>query len=113
MDCLFCKIATGQIPVKTVYNDIDVIAFYDLHPQAPTHILVIPKHHFSSLNDAELENVTLLGKLLIIAKNISDENHFSQEGYRLVINTQADGGQTIGHLHVHLLAGRQMTWPPG
>jgi histidine triad (HIT) family protein len=113
VNCLFCKIATGEIAVTKVYEDNDVIAFYDLHPQAPTHILLVPKEHISSLNDTAPENITLLGNLLIAAKKISIDNNFSQEGYRVVINTHVNGGQSIWHLHLHLLAGRQMTWPPG
>lgn len=113
MDCLFCKIAHGEIHVQPVFENKDIIAFNDIAPQAPIHILVIPKLHIESLNNAKPDNTLLLGNLLDAAKRIAEEKGIAQDGYRLVINTQAGAGQTVWHLHIHLLAGRQMTWPPG
>jgi histidine triad (HIT) family protein len=110
-DCLFCKIVAGEIPADKVYEDDFVLAFNDIDPQAPTHILIIPKIHITSVNDAEDEN--LMGKLIITAKNLARDLGFSENGYRLVINCGDDGGQAVGHIHLHLLAGRQLTWPPG
>jgi histidine triad (HIT) family protein len=110
-DCLFCKIVAGEIPADKVYEDDFVLAFNDIDPQAPTHILIIPKIHISSTNDAKDEN--LMGKLIITAKNLARDLGFSENGYRLVINCGDDGGQAVGHIHLHLLAGRSLTWPPG
>lgn len=116
-DCLFCKIAAGEIPVTRLYEDDDVLAFPDIHPQAPVHILVIPKRHFNSLAQVTPEESGLLGQLLTTAATIAEQRGFSQRsdggGFRVVINTGRDGGQTVDHLHLHLLAGRPMGWPPG
>jgi histidine triad (HIT) family protein len=114
MDCLFCKIVSGAIPVKTVFEDEQAIAFRDINPQAPTHILVVPKKHVASLADvgATQANEVLLGHLLTVVAQIAHSESLSG-GYRIVINTGSDGGQTVDHLHLHLLAGRAMHWPPG
>ena len=112
MDCLFCKIASGAIPVKRLYEDDHILAFPDINPQAPTHILVIPKKHFASLAHTTAEDTEMLGHLMAEAAKIASAEKLDN-GYRLVINTGPDGGQTVGHLHVHLLGGRHMTWPPG
>ena len=112
MDCLFCNIASGTIPVKHLFENEHLLAFPDINPQAPTHILIIPKQHFSSLAHTTSEQTELLGQLLIAAAEIAQQQQLAT-GYRLVINTGPDGGQTVGHLHVHLLGGRHMTWPPG
>lgn len=112
-NCIFCKIADGSIPSETVYEDEVSIAFNDLSPQAPTHILIIPREHIDSLNMAGQENRDTLGKLLLTAAEIAREKGFAENGYRVVINTNADGGQTVFHLHVHLLAGRSFVFPPG
>ena len=116
-DCLFCKIAAGLIPVSRLYEDEHVLAFPDLHPQAPTHILLIPKQHFGSLAHTASEDAVMLGKLFaaaaVVAKQQNLDPHPRGGGYRLVVNTGADGGQTVEHLHVHLLGGRHMGWPPG
>jgi histidine triad (HIT) family protein len=111
-DCLFCKIASGAIPVNRLYEDEQVLAFPDIHPQAPVHILVIPRQHFASLAHTAPEDATLLGHLLAAAAQIARQQNLAK-GYRLVINTGNDGGQTVEHLHVHLLGGRHMGWPPG
>ncbi len=112
-DCIFCKIATGQIPSERVFEDDICVAFNDLSPQAPTHILIIPREHFDSLDKAGSGQEGQLGHLLITAAKIARDNGFAENGYRVVINTNSDGGQTVFHLHVHLLAGRQFVFPPG
>ena len=112
-DCIFCKIATGDIPSTRVYEDDVCIAFNDLSPQAPTHILVIPRQHVDSLAEASQGDKDMLGHLLLASADIAREQGFSDDGYRVVVNTNGDGGQTVFHLHVHLLAGRRLTWPPG
>jgi histidine triad (HIT) family protein len=112
-NCLFCKIVAGEISSKKVYEDDVCIAFNDISPQAPTHILVIPREHFASLNEAESKHKETLGHLLLTAAEIARKNGFAENGYRVVINTNDDGGQTVFHLHVHLLGGRQFIFPPG
>jgi histidine triad (HIT) family protein len=111
-DCLFCKIASGTIPVTRLFENDHVLAFPDIHPQAPVHILIIPKRHFASLTHASSSDAQLLGELLLAAKDVAQRQHLDN-GFRLVINTGPDGGQTVDHLHIHLLGGRQMHWPPG
>lgn len=112
-DCLFCKIIAGDIPSSRVHEDEHCVAFDDISPQAPTHILVVPKLHFDSLDKAEKEHQGTLGHLLLTAADIARQKGFSEDGYRVVINTNADGGQTVFHLHVHLLGGRTFVFPPG
>ena len=112
-DCIFCKIVDGSIPSTKVYEDDVCIAFNDLTPQAPTHILVIPKEHIDSLAKTGANHKDALGHLLLSAAEIARDRGFSDDGYRVVINTNVDGGQTVFHLHVHLLAGRQFVFPPG
>ncbi|WP_426992132.1 histidine triad nucleotide-binding protein [Methylomonas sp. CM2] len=110
-DCLFCKMVAGEIKPDVVYEDDKVLAFRDLHPQAPLHVLVIPKRHIANLND--LDDAELGGHLLQTAAKIAKELGYADSGYRTVLNCNADGGQTVFHLHLHLLAGRAMHWPPG
>ncbi len=113
-DTLFGRIIRGEIPSDKVFEDDDVLAFRDIHPAAPTHILVNPKARANATIDAATpEDAARHGKLLLTAAQIARDHGFAQDGYRLVINTHDDGGQTVYHLHVHLLAGRQLTWPPG
>jgi histidine triad (HIT) family protein len=112
MDCLFCKIVSGAIPVTRLYEDEHVLAFPDIHPQAPTHILIIPKQHIASHAHAAAADKEMLGHMMFAAGEIARAQHLDN-GYRLVINTGPDGGQTVDHLHVHLLGGRPMGWPPG
>ncbi len=112
MDCIFCKIVAGTIPSKKVKEDEHFLAFHDIEPKAPKHILVIPKKHLASLAEAEPEDEPLLGRLLLAAGEIAREQGLGK-GYRVVISTGAEGGQTVDHLHLHLLGGRQMHWPPG
>lgn len=112
-DCLFCKIIAGDIPSNKVYADDHVYAFHDINPAAPTHILVIPKKHLHAVNSATADDEALMGKLLLAANRIADEAGLAESGFRYVINTGNEGGQTVFHLHLHILGGRQMTWPPG
>lgn len=112
-DCLFCKIVAGEIPSSKLYEDDRCFAFNDISPQAPTHVLVVPREHVDSLDTAREGNKELLGHLLLTAAKIAREKGFSDDGYRVVINTNADGGQTVFHLHVHLLGGRPFVFPPG
>lgn len=110
--CLFCRIVAGEIPAKVVHDDEDVLAFRDISPQAPVHVLLIPKRHIASVGDATEEDTALLGKLLLVAKGIAEKEGIAS-GFRLVTNRGAEAGQSVFHLHVHLLGGRPMGWPPG
>ncbi|HKX83798.1 MAG TPA: histidine triad nucleotide-binding protein [Pyrinomonadaceae bacterium] len=110
-DCIFCKIVSGEIPSTRVYENDTAIGFNDLNPQAPVHILIVPKVHVDSLDKAS--DPESLGRLLIAAAEIARRDGFAENGYRVVINTNVDGGQTVFHLHVHLLAGRPFVFPPG
>jgi histidine triad (HIT) family protein len=112
-NCLFCKIIAGEIPTAKVYQDEICMAFNDISPQAPTHVLIVPREHFASLAAAEDKHRETLGHLLLTGARIAREKGFANEGYRTVINTNAGGGQTVFHLHVHLLGGRQFIFPPG
>jgi histidine triad (HIT) family protein len=112
-DCLFCKMVTGDIPCDVVYSDDDVLAFRDINPAAPTHILIIPKKHIASVADAGAEDEALMGKLLLRANDIAEQEGLTADGFRYVINTGGHGGQTVFHIHLHILGGRQMVWPPG
>jgi histidine triad (HIT) family protein len=112
MSCLFCKIAAGTIPSTPVYQDELTYAFADINPMAPVHILIVPREHISSLIDADESKGALLGRLLWAAAEIA-RNKGLGKGYRVVVNTGEDGGQTVDHLHLHLLGGRAMSWPPG
>jgi len=113
MDCLFCKIASGDIPASIVYEDDDLVAFNDIRPQAPKHVLIIPKKHIATINDTNSSHQTLLGRMVLSAKAIAKELQISDSGYRLLFNVNSGGGQEVYHIHLHLLGGRQMTWPPG
>ncbi len=111
MSCLFCRIVAGEIPATEVYRTPTLVAIRDIGPQAPTHVLVIPRRHIESLNDAE--DGALLGELLLAGRHIARMERIDGRGYRLVINTNAEAGQSVPHLHVHVLGGRAMGWPPG
>ena len=113
MDCIFCKIANKEIPSTIVYEDDEIIAFRDVNPEAPVHILVIPRKHIGSLNAATAEDERLLGKILLTIRQIAEEQGIAEEGYRVVNNCGELGGQTVQHLHFHLLGGREMLWPAG
>jgi len=112
-DCLFCKIRDSEIPANIAYENDDVLAFHDVNGQAPVHILIIPKKHISTINDITGDDELTMGKLFSAAKTIAQQEGVSEEGYRLVINCNERAGQTVFHIHMHLLAGRGMTWPPG
>ena len=109
--CIFCKIVAGEVPAQVVKQADGMLAFTDLNPQAPTHLLIIPTTHIGSLNDAK--DPQLLGSLLGFARDLAREKGLDTRGYRVVVNTNPDGGQTVFHLHLHLLGGRPMNWPPG
>lgn len=113
MSCLFCRIASGEIPASTVYEDDEVLAFGDINPQAPLHVLVIPRRHIATLNDLHESDQALVGQLVRRAAAIAVEKGFAQRGYRTVFNCNAEAGQTVFHIHLHLLAGRTLAWPPG
>jgi len=112
-NCLFCKMVSGAIQPKKVYEDHDVLAFHDIQPQAPTHVLVIPKKHITTVNDFSDADATLIGKVVLAGKRVATELGIADSGYRLVTNCNAEGGQLVWHMHLHVLGGRQMTWPPG
>lgn len=112
-DCIFCKIVKGEIPSEKVYEDDLVLAFNDLTPQAPVHTLIISKTHISSANDIDDTNSHIIGRVFETVSKLAKEKGFDQDGYRVVNNCGVDGGQTVGHIHFHLLAGRQLQWPPG
>lgn len=113
MSCLFCQIIAGEIPAKIVYQDDTVLAFEDIAPKAPTHILVIPRKHLATVNDLTDTDTAVAGQLVQTAKILAKKLGIAEDGYRLVINCNDQGGQEIHHIHLHLLGGRQMTWPPG
>lgn len=112
-ECIFCKIASGAIPATVVYKDDSVIAFRDLHPQAPTHVLVIPRRHIATLLDAGDDQALLLGRLQRAAIEVARQEGLADSGFRLVTNCGAGAGQSVFHVHVHLLGGRRLSWPPG
>jgi len=112
-NCLFCKIVAGEIPAAKIFEDERAVVFRDINPQAPTHALVIPRKHVASLNEASEEDEALLGHLLLVAARVARDEGLAGSGYRTVINTGAEAGQTVFHIHVHLVGGRRLTWPPG
>jgi histidine triad (HIT) family protein len=112
MDCLFCKIISKQIPSTFIYEDEKVVAFKDISPQAPVHILIVPKEHIESNDDITERNSNIVGHVFFVAKKLAKELGL-EEGYRIVNNCKDDGGQTVNHIHFHVLGGRQMMWPPG
>ena len=112
-DCLFCQIVDGAIPAKKIYEDEQVIAFDDINPQAQVHVLVIPKRHVVSLADTQESDAALLGQLLVVCAKMARDYGIVESGYRVVANTGREAGQTVFHLHLHVLGGRTFTWPPG
>ena len=112
-DCLFCKLIAGQIPATIIYQNDHVVAFKDITPQAPTHVLVVPRRHIATLNDLTPEDDALVGEMVRSAAAIAQDHGHAAAGYRTVFNCNAGAGQTVFHLHLHLLGGRKMTWPPG
>ena len=113
MNCLFCKIAQGEISATVIFEDNDIMAFHDIQPQAPTHVLIIPKNHIATLNDTHDQDDQLLGRMVARARKLAQAEGLSEIGYRLVFNVNSGGGQVVYHIHLHLLGGRLMTWPPG
>ena len=112
-DCLFCKIASGDIPADIIFEDDFSVAFRDINPQAPTHVLVIPRRHIPTINDLSADDTADIGRLYLAAGKIAAEEGFAEPGYRVVMNCNAAAGQTVFHVHLHLLGGRQFNWPPG
>ena len=112
-DCIFCKVARGEAPAKVVYEDGDLLAFKDINPQAPVHILIIPKRHIPNLAALEAGDEALVGKIHALAKTLAREHSMVQCGFRVVVNSGPDAGESVPHLHFHLLGGRRMGWPPG
>lgn len=113
MDCLFCSITKGEIPSTKIYEDDLVYVFADIAPQAPVHMVMVPKAHIASANELTEENAAVVGHIFAVAAKLAKEQGFAENGYRIVNNCGEDGGQTVGHLHFHLLAGRNLGWPPG
>ena len=111
--CLFCRIARGEIPAKLAYQDDDVLAFHDIDPKAPVHVLIIPRAHIASINELDGTQAATIGKLHVVARDLARELGVFAGGYRLVINTGPDAGQSVEHIHLHLLGGRHLKWPPG
>jgi len=112
-DCLFCRIVAGSIPAQVVHKDDSVVAFRDVNPQAPLHVLIVPTKHIATVNDLTAEDDALIGSMFRRAAAIAAEHGYAERGYRTVFNTNRDAGQTVFHVHLHLLAGRGLTWPPG
>jgi len=112
-ECLFCRIVKGELPANIVYESDTVIAFRDLHPQAPTHVLVIPRRRIATLNDLTPDDAPLMGEMALAAQAIARQEGIGERGYRTIMNCNLAGGQTVYHIHLHVLGGRQMTWPPG
>ena len=113
MSCLFCRIAAGEIPASKVFEDADVLAFNDINPQAPLHVLVIPKRHIATTSDLAEADEALVGKMVRTAAALAAQKGYAERGYRTVFNCNAEAGQTVFHIHLHLLAGRNLGWPPG
>ena len=112
-DCLFCKIINGEVSANIIFENEDVLAFEDIEPQAPIHLLVIPKKHIASINDISLEDKNICAEMLLAAKELANIMNVNDSGYRTIFNTNKDAGQTVFHIHMHFLAGRKMKWPPG
>ena len=112
MDCLFCRIIRGEIPAKKIYEDEEIFVFEDINPQAPTHMLIIPKKHIVGLREAEVEDASIIGRLHLVAAQIARDRKI-ENGYRTVLNVGPGAGQSVFHLHLHLLGGRPLSWPPG
>lgn len=113
MDCIFCKIIKGELPAKIIYEDKEIIAVNDIHPRAPIHQLIIPKEHIATLNDLTENKISLIGHMLLTAARLAADADIAKSGYRTVFNCNKDGGQEVYHLHLHLLGGRSLHWPPG
>lgn len=112
-DCIFCQVIAKKLPSKMEYEDDDIVVFWDINPQAPTHLLVVPKKHIAKISDFKEEDIHILNKMVVIAKNVATRLNLNEKGFRLVINEGRDSGQSIFHVHLHLLSGRRLMWPPG
>lgn len=112
-DCIFCKIANHEVNARIVFENERVVAFHDLFPAAPTHLLVIPKRHYDTLNDVPASEAAILGELMTTAVQLARDHDLAEDGYRVVMNCNQNGGQSVYHIHLHLLAGRRLSWPPG
>jgi histidine triad (HIT) family protein len=112
-DCLFCKIIAAEIPADIIYESPDVIAFRDINPQAPTHVLIVPRRHIATINELADTDTDVVGRLFLAARDIAKQEGFAEDGYRVTMNCNAAAGQTVFHIHLHLLGGRNFTWPPG
>lgn len=112
-DCLFCKIVAGEIDADVVYRDDDVVAFRDINPQAPTHVLIVPRNHVATINDLTQGNVADVGSLFLAAKAVAKQESLDEKGYRVVMNCMEGAGQSVFHIHLHVLGGRSLRWPPG
>ena len=113
MSTIFSKIINKEIPAEIVYEDDELLAFNDINPQAPVHILIIPKKEIKTLNDIQIEDKDILGKMILLAKDLAKKHNVDESGYRTVFNCNDDGGQTVFHIHLHLIGGRSLSWPPG
>jgi histidine triad (HIT) family protein len=112
-NCIFCRVARGEIPASTVFEEDDLVAFHDIDPKAPTHVLVIPRRHITSVDALTEADAGIAGRLLLAARRVARETGIAEGGFRLVVNTGEEGGQSVDHLHVHVLGGRSLAWPPG
>lgn len=112
-DCLFCRVAGEEIPADVIHSDPEVVAFRDIHPQAPTHVLIIPRKHIPSVTDLDSHEAGVMGRLFLVARDLARKEGIAEEGYRLVVNTGRGAGQSVFHVHMHLLGGRSLKWPPG
>jgi histidine triad (HIT) family protein len=112
-ECIFCKIVSGEVPAEIIFQDEVCLAFRDINPAAPVHVLIIPKTHIPTLGDLTPEHESITGHILTVAKTIAQDLGVAESGYRVIANCNSDGGQTVFHIHFHLLGGRQLTWPPG
>jgi histidine triad (HIT) family protein len=112
-NCIFCRVARGEIPASTVFEEDDLVAFHDIDPKAPTHVLVIPRRHITSVDALTEADAGIAGRLLLAARRVARETGIAEGGFRLVVNTGEEGGQSVDHLHVHVLGGRSLVWPPG
>jgi len=112
-DCLFCKILAGDVPAELVYESNEAIAFRDINPKAPSHVLIIPRQHIETINDLGPGDAALVGNLFLVARQVAKDEGIADNGYRVVMNCNADAGQTVFHLHLHMLGGRRLDWPPG
>ena len=112
-ECLFCKIVKGEIPADVIDHTLTALAFRDINPQASTHVLIIPKKHISTINDLKHDDSILIGEMFLIAKELAQVENINNSGFRMVFNCNEDGGQTVFHIHLHLLGGRKLSWPPG